>query len=61
LGWNVDLKYNPEKLYFWFDFLDSNSKAELSKYGVDKIMDRSKSENEDKASAIYYRDTLNIV
>ena len=59
--WNVDLLRNPEKLTFWFDFLESSEKSEIANYGVDKIMDRSKATQEDKASSIDFRDSLNIM
>lgn len=54
------VKDSPESLIFWFDFLD-RPYSEMGKYGVKQVMDRSKAENNSNASAICFRDTLNLV
>ena len=58
--WNVLVKDSPESLIFWFDFLD-RPYSEMGKYGVKQVMDRSKAENNSNASAICFRDALNLV
>lgn len=52
---------NPEKLIFWIDFIDTTYGGDLAQYGVPYIGDRSKTVNDDKIKAIYYRDTPPVV
>ena len=59
--WNSDIFDYPERLMFWFDFLESEMSNAVGKYGVNKIQQRSKVTSDDKASAIIYSDTYNIV
>lgn len=58
--WNILVKDSPESLIFWFDFLDEPY-SEIGKYGVKQVMDRSKAENNTNASAICFRENLNLV
>ena len=58
-GWNPDILNNPERLNFWFDFLDTT--GELNKYSVSNIGQRSKAANDDKIKAIYFRETPNVI
>jgi len=59
-NWNEYIQTNPEKLNFWFDFLESETDSQIGKYGANKIQQRSKATSDDKAGAIVYLDTLNI-
>ena len=58
-GWNPDILNNPERLNFWFDFLDTT--GELNKYSVCNIGQRSKAANDDTIKAIYFRETPNVI
>lgn len=58
-GWNPDILDNPEKLNFWFDFIDTT--GSLSQYGVNNIGLRSKATNDDKIKSIYFRETPNVL
>ncbi len=55
-GWNVQVIESPETLNFWFDFLEPDKEAELSKYSVPAIGDRAKSVNDNMVKAIYFRE-----
>lgn len=57
--WNTNVVEAPEKLLFWFDFLDTN--AEIDKYSVKAIGTRSKTINDKDISAIYFREVGNII
>lgn len=48
---------NPELLTFWFDFIEADQDPQVQQYAVDIIGRRSKSINDDKVKAIYFRDT----
>lgn len=50
---------SPELLNFWMDFIDTNT--ELGKYSISRIGDRTKTENNDSVSAVYIRETPNIL
>ena len=52
---------NPEMLQFWIDFLDESIDGRLWQYSVPVIGRRSKSINDDKVKAIYFRDTPMIL
>jgi hypothetical protein len=52
---------NPERLIFWIDFIDTTYGGDLAQYSVSQIGDRSKTVNDDKIKAIYYRDTPPVV
>ena len=58
-SWNTKVQEAPESLVFWIDFLDSRDSA-MGKYGVNNVMYRPKAETDEKATAIYYRDTINV-
>lgn len=57
--WNKDVYESPEKLNFWFDFLESF--GEMGKFGVQSIGSRSKSINDSNIKSIYFRETPNII
>ena len=70
--WNPDLIYwnpqtreitfkNPELLYFWIEFIEQDTDPSLWEYSVPVIGRRSKSINDDKVKAIYFRETPNIL
>lgn len=59
LYWNIAVFEAPETLNFWIEFLDSDS--ELAQFSVPVIGDRSKTVNEDKASAIFFRQIPDLV
>ena len=48
---------NPELLLFWIDFIEADQDPLVQQYAVDIIGRRSKSINDDKVKAIYFRDT----
>ena len=51
-GWNYKLYYNPTALDFWFDFLEDGEIAD--KYSVKQIGLRTKAENSDKVTSVYF-------
>ena len=57
--WSKSIWRTPEKLNFWFDFLDND--GELSKYSIKRIGHRPKTENNNNIKAVYYRETPNII
>lgn len=57
--WHSDVKNAPERLNFWFDFLDTD--GEFVKYSVKAIGDRPKAINDDGINAIYFRETPGII
>ena len=57
--WNKDVYENPDKLNFWFDFLDTNS--ELNKFNVRLIGARPKVVNDNKVKSIYNRKTPTLI
>lgn len=54
-GWAKEVSDSPEKLVFWFDFLDPEE-ADLAKYSVKTIGTRSKALNDNDVKSIYYRE-----
>ena len=58
-GWNPDILNNPEKLNFWFDFLDTT--GVLNKFSVQNIGQRTKSVNDDKIKAITFKDIPSVI
>ena len=58
-GWNTAIWDAPNKLNFWFDFLDLT--GELDQFSVPKIGHRPKSISDEQVRAIYYKDTPNII
>lgn len=59
LYWNIDIFENPEKLNFWIEFLDSPT--ELAEFSIPVVGDRSKTINEDKASAIVFKEIPDLI
>lgn len=57
--WNKNVVLAPETLNFWFEFLDTA--GELEQFAVPYIGDRAKSINDSNVSAIYFRETPNII
>ena len=58
--WNKNAILAPETLNFWFEFLDVVG-GELEQFSVPYIGDRAKSINDSNVSAIYFRETPNII
>jgi len=58
-GWTPKIKEAPETLNFWFDFLDDD--ANMQKYSVRAIGDRTKALNDDDVRAIYFREVPRVV
>ena len=50
---------NPENLNFWFDFLNQN--GQLDNFQVASVGSRPKVVNDNSVSAIYFRETPNIL
>ena len=57
--WNKNVVEAPELLNFWLEILDDA--GDLSKYSIPNIGDRAKSINDSKVTAIYFRETPNII
>ena len=57
--WNKNVFEAPEKLNFWFDFLDTT--GELNRYDIQSIGARSKSINDTNIKSIYFRKTPDII
>lgn len=57
--WHKNVILAPETLFFWFDFLDEV--GELEQFSVPYIGSRAKSINDSSVSAIYFRETPNII
>lgn len=57
--WSTMVYENPEMLNFWIDFLDSIS--ELTEFSVPVIGVRSKTVNDDKVTAIFYKDIPDVI
>ena len=58
--WHVTVLEQPEKLNFWFDFLDAQD-GQLSNYATYNVGNRPKAENDTNIKAIYFRDTPNVI
>lgn len=56
---NPDVTNAPEKLNFWFDFM--NTYGDLGKYRILDIGDRTKSVNDNDVTAIYFRGTPTVL
>ena len=56
--WNYSVKYSPETLLFWFDFIESEPL--LSTYGVKSIGQRNMAKTEQSVTAIYYPEALPV-
>ena len=57
--WNKQIHLDPNKLNFWFDFLDTE--GDLGNYSVKKIGVRSKVVNETSVKSIYFRETPEVL
>lgn len=57
--WHKNVKYNPELLNFWFDFIGEDS--ELQKFGCHAIGNRPKGVNDNQVKAIYFRETPTVI
>ena len=57
--WNKQIHLDPNKLNFWFDFLDTE--GDLGNYSVKKIGVRSKVVNETSIKSIYFRETPEVL
>lgn len=58
-GWNIDVFERPESLNFWIEFLDEGE--ELQQFAIRQVGDRQKVVNEDKVSAIVFREVPDII
>lgn len=58
-GWNKLVFENPEQLNFWIDFLDEGE--ELSQFQIAQVGDRSKVVNEDRVSAIIFKEIPDLI
>ena len=58
--WTKKIHTDPYSLNFWFDFLDIGEGAELSKYSVKKIGQRSKVDNQSSINSIYNKETPEV-
>lgn len=58
-GWNVDIFERPESLNFWIEFLDDGE--ELSQFSVKAVGDRQKVVNDDKISAVIFKEVPDII
>ena len=57
--WNKNVRYNPEVLNFWIDFLDQGE--ELSQFSIPLVGDRQKVINDDKVSAIIFKEIPDLI
>lgn len=57
--WNKNVYEHPERLNFWFDFLDVQ--GELSQYSVKNIGIRPKAINDTNVKSIYFRETPDVI
>lgn len=56
--WNKNVIQHPELMNFWIDFLDDGS---LQQYSIPIIGHRPKAVNDNNVSAIYFRETPDII
>ena len=59
LYWNTAVFENPESLNFWIEFLDDG--IELAQFAVPMVGDRSKTVNDDKATAIVFKEIPDLI
>lgn len=57
--WNKSVVESPETLNFWLEFLDT--KGELNQYSIPKVGDRSKVDNANNVTSIYFREIPQII
>lgn len=60
LDFKEEVKNNPENLNFWFDFIGEEN-ADIAKYSVQLIGDRTKAINDTNIKVICYRDTPDVL
>lgn len=58
--WHHDVSDCPEKLLFWFDFLDADG-SEIGKYSVSTVGIRSKALKDNDVKSIYYREVPKVI
>ena len=58
--WNKSVYSDPDKIVFWFDFLDAEN-SDIFQYSVKEIGSRIKSINDSNVKSIYYRDVPTTV
>ena len=58
-GWNVNVFEKPDVLNFWIEFLDEGE--ELSQFAIKQVGDRQKVVNEDKVTAIIYKEVPDLI
>ena len=58
--WNKLISEYPEQLNFWFDFINGENSF-LSKYSVQTLGPRTKTVNDNKIKAIYYKEVPNTI
>lgn len=71
--WNRQIYEAPDSLNFWMDFLDSSEEfydddigfykfgAELDRYSISAVGDRTKVINDSNVKSIYFRDVPNLI
>ena len=57
--WNKLVYQQPDRLNFWFDFLDTE--GELQQFSVKAIGSRSKAINDTNIKSIYFRETPSVI
>ena len=57
--WNKLVYQQPDRLNFWFDFLDTE--GELQQFSVKTIGSRSKAINDTNIKSIYFRETPSVI
>lgn len=58
--WHYNVSDCPEKLLFWFDFLDADG-SQLGKYSVPAVGARSKALKDTNVKSIYYREVPKVI
>lgn len=58
--WHNNVSDCPEKLLFWFDFLDADG-SQLGKYSVPAVGVRSKALKDTNVKSIYYREVPKVI
>lgn len=57
-GWNRNAIYDPSSLQFWLDFIEPN--GDLAQYSIDKIGIRTKVENKNEITSLFYETTPEV-
>lgn len=57
--WNKSVFLEPDRLNFWFDFLDTE--GELQQFSVKAVGSRPKSINDTSIKSIYFRETPSVI